>query len=198
MQAAPERKALDLNTLRPVVASAVGASTTTTPSSTVRWQQGQAPLPLNAQAYAAFQKDQAPAQAAAQASASQKAALQARIEAPAPAAPPPAPVRTASLKAEVAKAESPEPRKIERPAVTGWVIQLGATDDEAKAKAMLDAARGRSGKLLAKASPFTEKVAAKGSTLYRARFSGFNEADDAEKACKALKRSGFSCFASRV
>jgi D-alanyl-D-alanine carboxypeptidase len=82
--------------------------------------------------------------------------------------------------------------------VTGWVIQLGATDDEDKAKAMLDAARGRAGKLLGKASPFTEKVAVKGSTLYRARFSGFNEPDDAEKACKALKKSGFSCFASRV
>ncbi len=62
----------------------------------------------------------------------------------------------------------------------------------------LDAARGRAGKLLGKASPFTEKVAVKGSTLYRARFSGFNEPDDAEKACKALKKSGFSCFASRV
>ena len=197
-QAAPERKALDLNTLRPVVASAVGASSTTTPSSTVRWQKGQAPLPLNAQAYAALQNEAAPAQAAPQAATAQKAAPQAKIEDRVPAAPLPAPVKTASLKAEPAKAEAPEPKKAERPAVTGWVIQLGATDDEDKAKAMLDAARGRSGKVLAKASPFTEKVAVKGSTLYRARFSGFNESDDAEKACKALKKSGFSCFASRA
>jgi D-alanyl-D-alanine carboxypeptidase len=192
-QAPPERKALDLNTLRPVVASAVGASTTTTPSSTVRWQKGQAPLPLNTQAYAAFQND-----AASQAPAGQKAAVQAKIEARVEASPPPAPVRTASLKVEAPKAEKAEAKKAERPAVTGWVIQLGATDDEDKAKAMLDAARGRAGKLLGKASPFTEKVAVKGSTLYRARFSGFNEPDDAEKACKALKKSGFSCFASRV
>ena len=81
--------------------------------------------------------------------------------------------------------------------VTGWVIQLGATDDEDKAKAMLDAARGRFGKLLGKASPFTEKVTIDGSTLYRARFSGFDESDDADKACKPLKKSGFACFASR-
>jgi D-alanyl-D-alanine carboxypeptidase len=62
---------------------------------------------------------------------------------------------------------------------------------------MLDAARTRSGRLLAKASPFTEKVSKDGSTLYRARFSGFDESGDAERACKTLKRSGFACFASR-
>ena len=46
-QAAPERRPLDLNTLRPVVASAAGASSTTTPSSTstVRWQKGPEALP---------------------------------------------------------------------------------------------------------------------------------------------------------
>jgi D-alanyl-D-alanine carboxypeptidase len=103
-------------------------------------------------------------------------------------------VRTASLKVEAAKA-APEPRK---PAATGWVIQLGATDDETKAKDILDRARSRSGKLLSKASPFTEKVSNDGSTLYRARFSGFEESGDAEKACKALKKSGFACFASRA
>lgn len=192
-QAAPERKPLDLNTLRPVVASATGASSTTTPSSTVRWQKGQEPLPLNAQAYAALPAETAPAQIPP----SQKAALQARIEpkieqpVAVPAAPP-APIRTASL-----KVEAPEPKKVERPAVTGWVIQLGATDDEDKAKAMLDEARSRSGRLLAKASPFTEKVTRDGGTLYRARFSGFSESDDAAKACKVLKKNGFNCFASR-
>ena len=54
--APPARKPLDLNTLRPVVASAAGASGTTTPSSGVRWQKGAQPLPLNAQAYAALQE----------------------------------------------------------------------------------------------------------------------------------------------
>src|SRR3712207_8051744 len=44
-----------------------------------------------------------------------------------------------SLKAEAPKTETTEPKK----AVTGWVIQLGATDDEDKAKAMLDTARDR-------------------------------------------------------
>jgi D-alanyl-D-alanine carboxypeptidase len=189
-QPVPERKPLDLNTLRPVVASAAGASSTTTPSSTVRWQKGQEPLPLNAQAYAALPPQAAPAQIPAP----QKAALAAKIEAkavePAPAVP--AVTKTASL-----KVEAPEPKKVERPAVTGWVIQLGATDDETKAKEMLDTARSRFGKLLGKASPFTEKVTVDGSTLYRARFSGFSESDAAAKACKQLKKSGVNCFAAR-
>jgi D-alanyl-D-alanine carboxypeptidase len=194
-QPAPERKPLDLNTLRPVVASATGASSTTTPSSTssVRWQKGQEPLPLNAQAYAALPSQAAPAQIPA----SQKAALVAKIEAKpvetAPAASAPTVTKTASL-----KVEAPEPKKAERPTVTGWVIQLGATDDESKAKEMLDTARSRFGKLLGKASPFTEKVTVDGSTLYRARFSGFSESDDAAKACKQLKKSGVNCFASRA
>lgn len=186
-QAAPARKPLDLNTLRPVVASATGASSTTTPSSSgnVRWQKGPDPLPLNAQAYAAIQ-----APTAAQISETQKAALQAKIEAKAAEAKAAEPVKTASIKAEAPKAE---PKK----SVDGWVVQLGATDDEDKAKAMLDSARSRFGKVLSKASPYTEKVTVDGSTLYRARFSGFNESNDAAKACQQLKKSGVSCFASR-
>jgi D-alanyl-D-alanine carboxypeptidase len=84
-----------------------------------------------------------------------------------------------------------------RPPVSAWVIQLGAMDDEDKAKSMLDEAKSRSGRALAHAAPFTEKVVRDGATLYRARFSGFQEPDSAQEACKALKRSGFSCFATR-
>ena len=48
-----------------------------------------------------------------------------------------------------------------------------------------------------RASAFTEKVVREGTTLYRARFSGFEEGDSAQAACKTLKRSGFNCFATR-
>lgn len=188
----PARKPLDLNTLRPVVASATGASSTTTPSSTasIRWHKGPEPLPLNAQAYAALPAQPAPAQI----NDAQKAALQAKIEAKTPA---PAqveqPIKVASLKVEAPKAEAPEVKKT----VSGWVVQLGATDDEDKAKEMLASARSRFGKVLGKASPFTEKVMSNGGTLYRARFSGFQESGDAEKVCKQLKKGGVNCFASR-
>lgn len=189
-QAAPARKPLDLNALRPVVASAAGASSTTTPSSvpSIRWQKGPEGLPRNADAFAALPAQAAPAPIPAD----QRAALQAKFEdrvAPAPLPP----AKVASVEPMVpAATETPQ-----RPAVTGWVVQISATDDEAKAKAMLEDAQSRAGRILAKASPFTEKVTKDGTTLYRARFSGFDEAAEAKQACKALKKSGFSCFAAR-
>lgn len=104
----------------------------------------------------------------------------------------PAPV-TAPIKATGAPRET-----VSRPiAVTPWVIQLAAEGDETKAKSLLDEAKSASGRLLARAAPFTEKINRGGSTLYRARFSGFAEADAAQDACKTLKSRGFSCFATR-
>jgi D-alanyl-D-alanine carboxypeptidase len=177
------RKPLDLNALRPVVASAAGAGTAT-PSQPLRLQPNGLTLPAAAQAYASAQAPEP-----------------VRLAAPTPLPPPLAAPRTverAPAPVAVAKAEAPEPkRESAHPAVTPWVIQLGAMDDEGKANEMLSEAKSKSGRVLARASAFTQKVQKGGSTLYRARFSGFEEADDAEAACKTLKRNGFSCFATR-
>lgn len=131
---------------------------------------------------------------------------------------PPANVDTTSSIAKVAEPApaaqvalaQPEPRKIEasepKPAARSvekaapaskWVIQLGATDDESKARDILARARAKAAGPLADASPFTQKVESRGTTLYRARFAGFEESKDAEKACAQLKRGGFACFATR-
>ena len=125
---------------------------------------------------------------------SAREALTARIAAvqsePAPLAATPA---AAPLKAASAPRET-----VSRPiTVSPWVIQLAAEGDESKAKSLLDEAKSASGRLLARAAPFTEKISRGGSTLYRARFSGFAEADSAQDACKTLKSRGFSCFATR-
>ena len=77
-----------------------------------------------------------------------------------------------------------------------WIIQIGATDDAAKANALLDSARKRSRSILASAKPVTEKVRKGEDTFYRARFAGLDSAS-AESACRSLKRDGFSCFAAR-
>jgi len=79
---------------------------------------------------------------------------------------------------------------------TGWMIQIGATDDVAKAKELLARAKSQGPRALNSAKPFTEKVQKGSETLYRARFAGLEE-DSAASACKALKRSGFSCFATK-
>ena len=76
------------------------------------------------------------------------------------------------------------------------MIQIGATDDAAKASALLDKARQRTRSLLASAKPVTEKVRRGEDTYYRARFAGLDSAS-AEIACRSLKRDGFSCFAAR-
>jgi D-alanyl-D-alanine carboxypeptidase len=75
----------------------------------------------------------------------------------------------------------------------GWMIQIGAPDNLAKANALLSRARERNRSTLASAKPVTEKVRKGDATLYRARFAGLDSAS-AEAACRSLKRTGFSCF----
>ncbi|WP_133768936.1 D-alanyl-D-alanine carboxypeptidase [Enterovirga rhinocerotis] len=122
-------------------------------------------------------------------------------EAAAARAPVSAPVRTASLVPTPPVKATPAAKQAEtvtRPiAVTPWVIQLAAEGDEGRAKSVLDDAKAASGRALARAAPFTEKISRGGTTLYRARFSGFAEADKAQEACRTLKSRGFACFATR-
>jgi D-alanyl-D-alanine carboxypeptidase len=100
----------------------------------------------------------------------------------APAAPEPKPVAAAPASAPRAR--------------SGWIVQVGAFDDEAEARQRLNAARSKAGKLLGNADPFTEPVEKGNKTLYRARFAGLREAE-AEAACKYLKRNEIVCMAIR-
>ncbi|GLH76351.1 D-alanyl-D-alanine carboxypeptidase [Bradyrhizobium sp. SSBR45G] len=105
---------------------------------------------------------------------------------PAQPAPPPAQLASASP-----ASESPA-----RPAATrsGWIIQVGALDNEAEAQKRIEAARSSAQGLLSKADPFTETVAKGDKTLIRARFAGLDR-DQAEAVCKKLKRADISCMA---
>ena len=67
----------------------------------------------------------------------------------------------------------------------GWIIQIGASDDAAKAGELLARARATRSGGLAAAKPFTEKFVKDGDTFYRARFAGL-DAERAEQACKLL------------
>jgi D-alanyl-D-alanine carboxypeptidase len=103
--------------------------------------------------------------------------------------------------AELTEPQHPEvamPSDEDRPAIarSGWMIQIGATDDAAAAATLLARAKAREPSALNDAEPFTEKVRKGDSTLYRARFARL-DANDAEAACKSLKRSGFTCFATK-
>ena len=97
----------------------------------------------------------------------------------------------APVRAEAARTEPHRPTA----AHSGLMIQIGATDEMDKANDLLSRARSHSPSL-ASATPFTEKVQKGSETLYRARFAGLNE-NQAEAACKTLKKSGFSCFTTK-
>ncbi|WOJ89941.1 serine hydrolase [Methylocapsa polymorpha] len=105
--------------------------------------------------------------------------------------------KTLTAKLEPPRGDSATIADSHRPASarSGWMIQIGATDDVNKATALLARAKSEA-KALVSAQPFTEKVQKGSETLYRARFAGL-QAESAELVCKTLKRSGFSCFATK-
>ncbi len=79
---------------------------------------------------------------------------------------------------------------------SGWVIQVGAYPAESEAHQRLTMVKNKAARLLASASPFTEPVQRGETTLYRARFAGL-EREQAEAACKFLKRNDVDCLAIR-
>ncbi|QUS40393.1 peptidase M15 [Tardiphaga alba] len=102
--------------------------------------------------------------------------------------------------AYAAPAPAPAPQAVQqagsiKPAVahSGWIIQVGALGSEGEAKTRLDAARENARGALGKADPFTETVGNGNRKLYRARFAGLDR-DQAEAACKTLKRSDIPCI----
>jgi D-alanyl-D-alanine carboxypeptidase len=80
---------------------------------------------------------------------------------------------------------------------SGWIIQVGALESESEARQRIEAARSQAHGLLNKADPFTESVVAKGDRkLFRARFAGLDR-EQAEAACRTLKRNDISCITVR-
>jgi D-alanyl-D-alanine carboxypeptidase len=86
-----------------------------------------------------------------------------------------------------------------KPEIThsGWIIQVGALESESEARQRIETARSHARGLLNKADSFTEPVVAKDDRkLFRARFAGLDR-EQAEAACRTLKRSDISCITVR-
>jgi D-alanyl-D-alanine carboxypeptidase len=77
-----------------------------------------------------------------------------------------------------------------------WLIQIGAYPAESAAQQRLKEAMAVGKSALGGAEPFTERVAKGDSTLYRARFVGFDKGK-AEAACRQLKSHDFACLPIR-
>lgn len=84
-----------------------------------------------------------------------------------------------------------------RAARHGWVIQVGAYEDESEAKQRLSSAQSKAAPLLGKAAAYTEKTKKGEKTYFRARFAGFDQ-PAAEAACRKLKRSDIDCMALKI
>jgi D-alanyl-D-alanine carboxypeptidase len=105
--------------------------------------------------------------------------------------PPAAPAKMASaVPSAPVSSRAPEPTAKPR---SGWIIQIGALPDEKDAWQRLELAQTRVKDILSKADPFTERVEKGEKVLFRARFAGL-EKNQAEAACKHLKRSDIPCM----
>jgi D-alanyl-D-alanine carboxypeptidase len=76
----------------------------------------------------------------------------------------------------------------------GWIIQIGAFDIERDAQRQLNSVQAKADHMLDSADPFTEMVMKGEKTLYRARFAGFQQKDEAEAVCKQLKLQNIDCI----
>jgi D-alanyl-D-alanine carboxypeptidase len=99
----------------------------------------------------------------------------------------------------LASAKMDEPAIATRATVRagGWAIQVGAYEDEGEAKQHLGSARSKVSQILHKAEAYIERTVKGAKTYYRARFAGFDR-DQAEAACKRLKRDDVACMATKL
>ncbi|KJF65725.1 serine hydrolase [Rhizobium nepotum] len=74
-----------------------------------------------------------------------------------------------------------------------WEVQIAATDSEAAARSLLANARSDIAGSYAGIAPYTEAVQSGSATLYRARFTGFEDQSSAVSACKELKAQSYAC-----
>lgn len=82
------------------------------------------------------------------------------------------------------------------PLPAGFALQIGTAKTEMGAKDILDEARGDVSKAVLKGS--VARVERASEKAYRALFAGFKTKDTADKACKALKKSGYDCFVKQI
>ena len=116
------------------------------------------------------------------------------IPTPAPAVIPPA---TIPQTASAADSQTVDPvTTASTKAMDGWMIQIGATPDRDAAIELLTRAKGAGGNVLSGTEPFTMAYAKNNEQLYRARFGGFDGQSAATRACKALEKKGFACWAT--
>ncbi len=75
-----------------------------------------------------------------------------------------------------------------------WEIQIAATDSDKAAENLLSKAQADALAGYSEISSYTQRITSNAATLYRARFTGFDNRSSAASACKALKSHSYSCL----
>ncbi len=102
-------------------------------------------------------------------------------------------VKEKPLPQVVHTASTQKPKQI-NPHSDTWNIQIGAFPTKASASSRLVKATSKAKLNLRGKTPFTMEIRKDGTSVYRARFAGFNKRT-AKRACRALSRKGIGCFA---
>ncbi|AXS42613.1 SPOR domain-containing protein [Breoghania sp. L-A4] len=103
-------------------------------------------------------------------------------------------ITVASNTPATAASSTPAPEKAKPTPPSGWQVQIAAAESEEGALDLLKKAQAKAGDALAGSALYTETVEASGSTLYRARFVGFDSKASAKAACRSLKKAKFACY----
>jgi hypothetical protein len=82
-----------------------------------------------------------------------------------------------------------------RAAEAGWHIQIGAVPSKDAAQALIENARASMGDELTPFEPLTQAVEKNGTTLYRARFAGLSDKEQARAICAKLESKSIDCLA---
>ena len=107
----------------------------------------------------------------------------------------PAPVRTAS----VPKAEAAPAAEQSAPAnLTGWAVQLASATSEDGAWSLWKKMQARSKALKGKEAVVVRADLGAKGVFYRLRLVGYDNQNDASRACGKLKSSGVKCYVSKA
>ncbi len=82
-------------------------------------------------------------------------------------------------------------------AKTGWSIQIGAFPSAKTARERLHDVKESATALLAKVTPYTEKVSKDSTNLFRARFAGFRSEWHARRVCQTLQQRDVDCIVAK-
>lgn len=82
-------------------------------------------------------------------------------------------------------------------AKSGWSIQIGAFPNAKAARDRLNDVKDSATALLAKATPYTEKVSKDSNNLFRARFAGFRSEWHARRVCQTLQKRDVDCIVAK-